>query len=162
MIGNDVVDLALARTESNWRRPGFISKIFTEKEQKLIEAHDNPELLIWNLWSRKEAVYKIYNRETGIRAYIPQQIECVYSNEYEGKVLCKNKYYYTKTSIENDFLHSIAVTDETHFDLIISVDLQQKIVKKEGIPFIQCNYSHELIPVSISHHGRYHSGIMLK
>ena len=162
MIGNDVVDLALAQIESNWRRTGFISKIFTDKEQKLIRTYHNPELIIWNLWSRKEAVYKIYNRETGIRAFIPQELECLYSNDYEGQVLCKGKYYYTKTTKENDFLHSIAVTDESHFDLITCVDEQQTIVKKEGIPFIHCNYSHELLPVSISHHGRYYKAITVK
>jgi lactate dehydrogenase-like 2-hydroxyacid dehydrogenase len=28
-IGNDIVDLALARKESNWKRPGYLNKIFT-------------------------------------------------------------------------------------------------------------------------------------
>ena len=162
MIGNDVVDLVLARTESNWRRPGFISKIFTDKEQKLIRTHHNPELLIWNLWSRKEAVYKIYNRETGIRAFIPQELECLYNTDYEGRVLCKGKYYYTQTTIENDFLHSIAVTEESHFHLITLLDKKQTIVKKEGLPFIQCDNSPALVPISISHHGRYYRAIVLK
>ena len=36
MIGNDVVDLELAKKESNWQRRGFLSKIFTKNEQRLI------------------------------------------------------------------------------------------------------------------------------
>jgi hypothetical protein len=32
VIGNDIVDLALARKESNWKRPGYLNKIFTTKE----------------------------------------------------------------------------------------------------------------------------------
>ena len=33
MIGNDIVDLDLARTQSNWQRKGFLDKIFTKKEK---------------------------------------------------------------------------------------------------------------------------------
>jgi hypothetical protein len=33
MIGNDVVDLALAQKESNWKRKGFLNKLFTSVEQ---------------------------------------------------------------------------------------------------------------------------------
>ena len=76
MIGNDIVDLALAKKESNWKRNRFLDKIFTTKEQVLIVDAENPEIMVWNLWSRKEAAYKIYNRETGIRGYFPLQLEC--------------------------------------------------------------------------------------
>jgi phosphopantetheinyl transferase (holo-ACP synthase) len=63
VIGNDIVDLALARKESNWKRPG-LNKIFTTKEQLLISSAENPNTMVWNLWSRKRAAYKIYNRAT--------------------------------------------------------------------------------------------------
>ena len=36
MIGNDIVDLALAQKESNWKRKGFLDKIFTLQEQLFI------------------------------------------------------------------------------------------------------------------------------
>ena len=35
-IGNDIVDLNLAKTESNWQRKGFLEKQFTQKEQEEI------------------------------------------------------------------------------------------------------------------------------
>jgi phosphopantetheinyl transferase (holo-ACP synthase) len=76
MIGNDIVDLELAHKESNWKRNGFLDKIFTQNEQLLILNAKNPEVMVWNLWSRKEAAYKIYNRKTQIREYIPLQLEC--------------------------------------------------------------------------------------
>ena len=34
MIGNDIVDLDLARKESNWKRKGFLDKIFSLQEQQ--------------------------------------------------------------------------------------------------------------------------------
>jgi phosphopantetheinyl transferase (holo-ACP synthase) len=58
MIGNDVVDLVLARKKV-WRRTGYLQKIFTESEQLLIENSSNPHVLVWKLWSMKEAAYKI-------------------------------------------------------------------------------------------------------
>ena len=33
MIGNDIVDLNLAKTQSNWQRKGFLERQFTKKEQ---------------------------------------------------------------------------------------------------------------------------------
>ena len=38
--GNDIVDLSLAKTESNWKRKGFLEKIFTENSL-LINLEDN-------------------------------------------------------------------------------------------------------------------------
>ena len=39
MIGNDVIDLALAKIESNWQRSRFLAKIFTKKEQEIIISY---------------------------------------------------------------------------------------------------------------------------
>ena len=38
MIGNDIIDLSLAETESNWQRKGFLEKQFTAKEQAIIDT----------------------------------------------------------------------------------------------------------------------------
>lgn len=161
MIGNDVVDLALARKESNWRRSGYLQKIFTVNEQLLIESSSDPELLVWEFWSRKEAAYKIYNRETGIRAFIPKELECFSRDNSEDFVLCKGNYYFTRTVLQNDCLHSIAATNLASFDLVVPVDQQEVIVKVDGIPFIKCTTSRELKAVSISHHGRYYEAITI-
>ena len=162
MIGNDVIDLAVARKENNWRRPGFLSKIFTRSEQFLIKDSTDPEFLVWNLWSRKEAAYKIYNRETGIRAFIPLELECFYTNDKEGTVYCRGHKYNTKTYQEKDFLHTIALTEVSNFDLIIPVDKKQIIIKVNSIPFVEATNSKELKPISISHHGRYYQAIGIK
>ena len=51
MIGNDVVDLELALKKSNWKRKGYLDKVFTKYEQLRIIKSDNPNNMIWNLWS---------------------------------------------------------------------------------------------------------------
>jgi phosphopantetheinyl transferase (holo-ACP synthase) len=161
MIGNDIVDLALAKKESNWQRNRFLDKIFTKNEQQLILNDANPEIIVWNLWSRKEAAYKIYNRETGIRGYFPLLLECFYENETLGTVSIKEKIYFTQSRIENDSIYTIAVAEKKHFDKIESITSAIEIFKINGIPFIIDSASKIKKLVSITHHGRFWKGITL-
>lgn len=161
MIGNDIVDLALARKESKWQRDRFLDKIFTKNEQQLILNDANPEIMVWNLWSRKEAAYKIYNQETGIRGFFPLQLECFYENATLGTVSIKGKSYFTQSKIENDSIYTIAVVEKEHFKKIKSVDSAEKIFKTNGIPFIIDFDSKMEKPISITHHGRFWKGITL-
>ena len=159
MIGNDIVDLALAQKESNWKRKGFLNKIFTEKEQLLILNALNPEVTVWNLWSRKEAAYKIYNRNIGIRGYFPQQIECFNLELIDGiqlgKVSIKEAFYYTKTTINAEYINTIAVVNIKDFDKVKLLINSKNIQKNNGIPNYFENINSVSKPVSISHHGRF-------
>jgi phosphopantetheinyl transferase (holo-ACP synthase) len=161
MIGNDIVDLFLAKKESNWQRKGFLDKIFTQKEQLLIADAENPEVMVWNLWTRKEAGYKIYNRQTNIRGYFPLQLECDYENENSGTVCCNGNTYYSQTVISIDCIYTIAVAEKDHFMQIRNLDSDTEICKTNGIPFIIDEFTKNIKPVSISHHGRFWKGITL-
>jgi len=165
MIGNDIVDLALARKESNWKRNGFLDKIFTTKEQLLISNAENPEVMVWNLWSRKEAAYKIYNRKTQIRGYFPLQLECfdlnIIDGIFFGKVVIKDLIYFTKTEITTQFVHTIAVENVQDFDTIKTLENRKNIQKNNGIPSYFEKEKLVLIPISISHHGRFEQIVSL-
>lgn len=156
MIGNDVVDLVLARRESNWKRKGFMEKIFIQKERELILKSDNPEVCLWILWSMKEAAYKIYNRQTGIRAFIPYKLECSILSfsidGAEGIVKCGADVYFTQTEIAEEIIHTIAVDSTKSISKIckISDELMQK--DEYGRPFIY-DSTGSIKPVSKSHHG---------
>lgn len=156
MIGNDVVDLALAKTESNWQRKGYLSKVFTTKEQNLIFSAKNPTLMVWILWSRKEAVYKIIRQENGVRGFYPLRIE---NNSLElGLVSFEGRFFYVKTSILKDCIHSVALQNQS-FDQIIEISTSIETLKREEIPFILKNGKH--IPISKSHHGRFEKVIRI-
>lgn len=157
MIGNDIVDLALAKKESNWKRKGYLNKIFTLKEQLLISNSKNPEIMVWNLWSRKEAVYKIYNRQTGIRAYIPLKLECSAIDSPTGIVTCFGATYYTKTEITNEFINTVAVLQIADFNTISILNNNTKIKKLNGIPFTASDNK----IISISHHGNFKQMVSL-
>ena len=159
MIGNDIVDLVLARKESDWKRKGFLDKIFTQNEQLLILNAENPEVMVWNLWSRKEAAYKIYNRQTQIRAYFPLQLECfdleILDGIVFGKVLLNDFVYFTKTTITNQFIHTISVKNREDFDKIATLESRENIQEINGIPNYFEKENSVSRPVSISHHGRF-------
>ncbi len=159
MIGNDIVDLTLAKKESNWKRKGFLDKIFTPKEQLMISNAENKEVMVWNLWSRKEAAYKIYNRKTQIRGYFPLQIECfnleIIDGFCFGKVVLKEDLYFTKTEITSQYIHTIAVENIQDFGSIETLNNLENIQKNNGIPNYFSGNNLDLKPVSISHHGRF-------
>lgn len=165
MIGNDIVDLALAQKESNWKRNGFLNKIFTQHEQLYISKSENPTVMVWNLWTRKEAAYKIYNRQTQIRGYFPLQLECFDLDSIDGiifgKVVIKDQIYYTKTEVKSEFIYTIAVENDHYFGAIKVLANRKNIQKLNEIPtYLEAdNFSTK--PVSICHHGRFEKIISL-
>lgn len=165
MIGNDIVDLALAQKESNWKRKGFLDKIFTRNEQLLILNAKNPDLMVWNLWSRKEAAYKIYNRQTNIRGYFPLQLECfdleILDGIIFGKVIVKDFVYYTKTAVSTEFINTIAVERLQDFASITTLENRKNIKKNNEIPSYFEKNIISTKPVSISHHGRFEQIVTL-
>lgn len=166
MIGNDIIDLALARKESNWQRKGFLNKLFTPQEQLLISKSNNPETTVWNLWSRKEAAYKIYNRQTQIRAFIPLQLECfdleVKDGILYGQVICYDTVYFTKTTITSEYIETNAVLNPSDLDTLKTINLSKPLIKINGIPNYYNSKNQGLIPVSKSHHGRFEKVVGMK
>ncbi|WP_293898246.1 MULTISPECIES: 4'-phosphopantetheinyl transferase family protein [unclassified Sphingobacterium] len=159
MIGNDIVDLVRSRKDSNWRRRGFINKIFSENEQLLIANSDDQEIVVWLLWSMKEAAYKIWNRETGSRKYAPIRLLCSFVERScgtaVGEVVCEENRYYTKTIVGADFIHTIAVKVFDHLDHVVELKRCQVVKDPLGLPGIAMKGRRELLPVSISNHGRF-------
>lgn len=158
MIGNDIVDLKLAKIESNWRRRGFLDKIFTRHEQELILNDSNPEIMVWNLWTRKEAAYKIWNRKTKIRSFNPVQFECFEVENEIGLVKAFDAIYYTKTIVNQNFTYSTAATYKSQFVKLQEID-RNAIVKINGLPFIKDGANKAII--SITNHGVFEKIIKL-
>lgn len=153
MIGNDIIDLELVKKESNWKRKGFLDKIYTKREQSIILNSDCSEKMVWNLWSRKEAAYKIFNRKTGIRIYNPTQFECFDVYKSIGRVVYRGDLYLTKTELNSKYIHTVSVVVENDFDNIKTINRSSKIVKIDGIPYLEEPGKKFLEHISISNHG---------
>ena len=159
MIGNDIVDLKLAALESNWQRKGYLDKIFTNLEQQFILKSDNQNELIWMLWSRKEAVYKILIQQGIKKGFYPKKIECLDINSKNGKVFFDKNIYYTKTSLSINYIHSIAVLHQSNLIKIKQSAWSENCVKINSIPYLKIN--NKLQNISKSHHGRFEKVVRL-
>ena len=176
MIGNDIIDLSLAKTESNWQRRGFLEKQFTVNEQKLILVATNPFALVWRFWSMKEAAYKAYTQQNEIRFYAPKKFECIIMSEKEGLVFFKDQIFYTSSIVTQSYIFTTASLDKetkayTKFVIpeVIDKAIKSKLAdvttlsvtgikqkkSKNGAPYY-C-YKNILLTksCSISHHGNY-------
>ncbi len=161
MIGNDVVDLALAKKESNWKRKGFLAKLFTAFEQELINNSINQEDMVWILWSIKESTYKAYQRLHYNRGFYPTKIEVEslehIGKQYFSKILLFGIHFYGETLVENHVVNTIVVKNTTDFKRISRIKKNPILKDINGLPY--CVISNK--PVSISHHGNYESIIRL-
>ena len=143
MIGNDIVDLTFAKKESNWKRPRFLDKLFTQKEQSIILKSEQPDKMVWLLWSMKESAYKLHVQLFGKRFFRPKRFECTVFDLTEKK--CIGEVYYTefqcftKSTISDDFVSTIAKLDQNkdHFGEVFLINnsnykTQHSVVYKEA------------------------------
>lgn len=148
MLGNDIVDLSLAKVQSNWKRKGFLNKIFTAHEQLLIQSATKPDVMVWLFWSMKEAAYKIHNRRTGIRSFAPAGLACSVQSENgltSGIVTVDQDTYFTESNINKEYIHTIAIPHQD--DTKVKVMIYQT-------PNLPDHYK-ETFPACVSHHGQY-------
>ena len=116
MIGNDIVDLAQARRDSNWQRKGFLNKLFTTHEQQLIRTAHDPDAMVWTLWSMKESAYKLVVRNTGRCFFAPRQFVCQVNTSLsittQGSVFYQC-FYKTTSCITDRYVTSVAFPVDT-------------------------------------------------
>lgn len=161
MIGNDVVDLATAKIESNWKRKGFLSKQFTIYEQSLIQNASNQDEMVWMLWSLKESTYKAYQRINYNRGFYPIKIEIqsleLSNKKYFATIHLFNTIFYGKTHIENEVIHSIVLLSNSDFKKVANYTTNAILKDKNSLPF--CSITKN--PLSISHHGTFKKIVQL-
>lgn len=147
MIGIDLVDLKQAKQDSNWQRKGYLSKIFTSEEQELIYNYQDPNVMVWLLWSMKEAAYKVWSRTTGQRIYAPTSLLCgsiQHLNVVSGDVTHPQGKYFTQSNLKEDYLYTIATAEPSQLT---------SVTVKLSNPAME--YHHSAPIQSRSHHGRY-------
>jgi phosphopantetheinyl transferase (holo-ACP synthase) len=106
LIGNDIIDLSVAKTQSNWQRAGFLEKQFTDHEIELIQQSEQPFLLVWRLWSMKEAAYKVVVQQRQQRFFAPKKFACEVLSEREGCVAFQNQTFQTYTQSTSKYIYT--------------------------------------------------------
>ncbi|MDY8136099.1 4'-phosphopantetheinyl transferase superfamily protein [Aquimarina sp. 2201CG5-10] len=177
MIGNDIVDLELANKQSNWKRKGWLKKIFTQSEQKNILNSPKPSSIVWQYWSRKEAVYKAHQRRFSLAPrYNPKDFECL----EDQSVVIDGYKYHTDTQSSEKYIYSIASSKQHGFssDVCFGNSARSKLkefianslcvelplisIEKDihQIPIIKINNKAEKINFSLSNHGHFSAFII--
>ena len=185
MIGNDVIDLKLAGRQSNWRRKGFLEKVFLESEQEIISTSPNSNLVVWLLWSMKEAAYKANQREFNLPRRLNWKAqECenlsLTSTRASGKVNISGVVYHTSSEITSEYIHTSAEKLPTWgvknaiFETSSS-EVKQRIIKlvcehfqlkvnklqfekdPHNMPFLSSNNNFYFDRFSLSGHGKFHA-----
>ncbi|QTD36431.1 4-phosphopantetheinyl transferase family protein [Polaribacter batillariae] len=176
-IGNDIVDLNLAKTKNNWQRKGFLEKQFTKNEQEIILNVNDSFLQVWQFWSMKEAAYKCYTQKVEKRFFAPKKFECNLISKDEGMVVFEDIKFYTTTVFNEFYLHTISKNHQEKvvnffnigFQKTIDSDVKLKLAEETGIALQEIKKRKSIIGVpnfyqkgkkltqscSISHHGNY-------
>lgn len=180
MVGNDIVDLIEANKTSNWQHPRFLSKLFTPLEQDLINNSDSSFVMIWRLWSMKEAAYKLFTQNNSGRFFNPKGFECSTENTF-GTVKFKNFKCFVESKVTSNFIISEAKTKQKKFKSKVvnlsgnspklqSRELKQSLFEHMGNTIrrnakLQLTYTRFGVPllevedklhhISLTHHGRF-------
>ena len=176
MIGNDVVDLNLAKIQSNWQRKGFLEKQFTQDEQFVILNSEDSFMQVWLFWSMKEAAYKCYTQEYQNRFFAPKKFSCKTLSNCIGVVEIAQEKYHIKYTLSKDYIYSVAakekefkmvsdlffinknqeatkiIKDKIHASFPSDIELKKNEI---GIPYLYQNNQKLPVAVSTSHHGDY-------
>ena len=176
MIGNDVIDLSLAKKESNWQRKGFLKKLFSNDEQQLILEALNSFEMVWRLWSMKEAAYKIFTQQHSVRFFAPKKFECKLMLGLKGVVCYKNQKFYTTSIVNQQYIFTKAglTKEKNSYSEMGSPDQIDTMIKdklnlltgvkisgikqkksKNGVPSYHYKTTLLTSSCSISHHGKY-------
>lgn len=169
MIGNDIVDLKKAKTDSNIFRPRYMEKVLSQNEQNLVFSSPNPEQRFWRLWTMKESAYKAFQRELNFKSiFNPFAFYCELIDLENGLVHFEGNSVKTTTFNSENYIYS-SVSYSTFTRSLIANSMEEllqnlrmefgessqpELLKlKNGLPFIKI--VSKIIPVSTTHHGLY-------
>lgn len=150
MIGNDVVDLTAAARESDWRRKGFLEKVFSEREREVIFGAEDHHQMVWLLWSMKEAAYKARQRAYSLPRTIDwQAFECELqgfsSQKATGIVETSRTRFFITADLTSEVIHTTAINHpEIGFKNVL-LETSSEMAKKEMLQIVAQHFS---VPVS--------------
>lgn len=188
----DLVDWAQAKAESNWRRRGFLAKVFSSQEQQFILDYPDPDARVWTFWSMKESVYKLSLTQNQIRRYAPSALECqiisCHSKGLLGKVISGGKTYLTQSVFTTEYvLTTASLTEAFEKPLLVSFENTSYLCQHQTMdnsirahltqrfrlpePWIQSKTSagitsfsslHKRVLIPSTHHGHFGAFIVLE
>ncbi|MFO7746119.1 MAG: 4'-phosphopantetheinyl transferase superfamily protein [Psychroflexus sp.] len=168
MIGNDIVDLAKAKEESNIFRPRYLEKVCSTTEVNLVLSNANSITNFWRIWTMKECAYKAFQRKFSIKTiFNPFAFTCQFEDSEFGRVSFQNYQLSVETIQTDEFIYSEVINSKINqrffgstldflLDLKTKLNLQSlpEVSKTtEGFPVL--NLPNKTLHISKTHHGKF-------
>lgn len=174
MIGNDVIDLRLARAERKSENFRYLEKICCACEIQQIQDSRDPELMLWTFWAMKESAYKAHQRFRSFsRKLNPIAFKCFLDID-TSKVKIEDCIYQIDLAITSEYIHSSTGLSQIVWKVYrnekkpyttllrsflngLHGEISHIEIKKgaTGIPVYSIDVSLRDKPISISHHGAF-------
>jgi len=171
LVGNDIIDWSIAKTQHQKLRPRCLEKLFHLDEIDIIHNSDDPLQSFWVLWSIKESAYKAWQRVMQTNpVFNPKAFQIMTFKGHEScassEVRLNDFLVNTNTEITNNYIYSYcnstAISNEiysnTSKDSIYNNFLKKNwVLKKQhfNIPELVHVKTRQKIPVSITQDGRF-------
>ncbi|MCG9972355.1 4'-phosphopantetheinyl transferase family protein [Christiangramia crocea] len=176
MIGNDIIDLKVSLPERKSENSRFMDKVFSKKERSFIENSEDGEMILWLMWSMKEAAYKAHQRNFGLsRALNPLSFSCALNlSERSATVLCDRHIYSIVSEVKSQYIHSYTCREAVFQKVFVKPGMNKEHLLEEigavvnlhgtalhiekdseGIPSLSFHNSTKKLPFSLSHHGNF-------
>lgn len=168
MTGNDIVDLAKAKKESDIFRPRYLEKVCSTDEVDLVLSSNHKFNTFWRIWTMKESAYKAFQRELGFKTiFNPFAFTCQFKDAEFGNVSFQDQKIITKTIQTENFMYSEVMNSvaqhrffgsTSDFLLKLKSDfnllsLPELTTTKEGLPILKL--LNKSLPLSKTHHGKF-------
>ena len=184
MIGNDIIDIAYTKETTDWQRKGWLSKVCTTSEIKLVQESTDPFEVIWRMWSMKESAYKVYIQKGGEHKLNPKSFETKFTDDVRGEVQFDNLKLDCVTDVDHCYISTYAYEFGENQGCIVDASMlgfesgRTEEMRKKLLKDIAITYQYHLqdlsiqssinrvpsvylkekyldISISMSHHGRY-------
>ncbi len=140
-LGNDIIDIQSADSQLSTYHPRFAQRVFTLREQSLLEDISLRDIhranrQLWRLWSYKEAAYKAVTRIYPETPFLHRQFGYVSGRflTYKDKIRLR---LYSRS--QKNFIHSLAIHSSPQWRFQTTVEtpkLQSKLVDGDILVWI--------------------------
>ena len=133
-VGNDIVDLTDPQNKGKSLDQRYVSRILTPAERVRLDQFPDKDVLLWALWSGKEAAFKVLAKRDPALPFIPRAYE-VHLDDYglrgtsadagtcnphvEGAVLTPDGAIPLRLYRRCTYIHALALSNgEDYFDYV--------------------------------------------
>lgn len=112
------MDLKNPQSQKKSDNEKFLNRVCIQHEKKLITSSDTPHIMLWTLWSIKEATYKIAEKIALASGFTPTRYRCEQLTEGSWQCNFLDLSVNVHVTATEDFVHALGVNDMTMWNKV--------------------------------------------